>query len=191
MNDIYQRIRQIMHEFADSRENFCRDTGIKPFYLRQIFKQQREITYDCLLKICTVYPAINAQWLILGAGAMKVQNEMDRFDNTMNISVRISENQKVKLQIRRNDESFYRQVGTLIQQRVAYYQSKYGITETRALQVTAYILAMQLAEPKTALAAFSLLKSTSGHYAKKVRSENLQAAVTFAIACQYGRLFGI
>jgi hypothetical protein len=179
-----------MHEFAYSRENFCRDTGIDPFYLKQIFKQQREITYDCLLKICTAYPVINTQWLILGIGAVKVQNEMDRSDNAMNISVRILENQKVKLQIRRDDESFYRQDGTLIQQRVAYYQSKYRITETRALQVTAYILAIQLAEPKTTLAAFSLLKSTSDLYAKKVRPENLQAALTFAIAFQYGRLLG-
>lgn len=183
MNEINKRIQTILHKFENSRENFCKTTGINSLELKQIFRKEKEITYSQIYMICKSYPQLNITWLITGEG--KLINESKNIEyNEMFINVRITKNRKIPLKILRKNEYNYRQTGILLSKKVEYYQMKYNLPEERALSFAGYSLAKLIASNEN-INAFELYKSAYTKYLTMVSINNINLTVAFHFSYKY------
>lgn len=183
MNEINKRIQIVLHKFASTRIQFCNTTCINPFHLKQIFKEQREISYNHIYMICRAYPQLNVEWLITGKGKILNNLEKDEY-NLFKINVKITKNRKLPLKVLRNHEFHYRQAGMLLREKVELCQMKSKVSEERAFSLVSYSYTRKMASDNKTI-AFELYKSIYSEYLAKVPPESYNMVVAFHLAYKY------
>lgn len=183
MNEITKRIQIVLHKFSSTRMQFCNTTGINSFHLKQIFKEEKEISYNHIYMICQAYPHLNTEWLITGKG--KIHNDLEKDEyNLLKINVKVTKNKKMSLNIFRNHEYIYRQTGMLLCEKVELCQMKNKLSDERAFIFASYCFANKLTS-NIKTDAYKLYKLIYSEYLAKVSSEKLNLIVAFHLAHKY------
>ncbi len=180
MSEINKRIQTVIHEFALSRADFCNSTGINQIDLKQIYKKEREVTFNHIYLICRAYPELNTDWLVSGKGKMKTNFNMTESE-LMKINIKITNSKTVSLQIARYDEFNYRQTGILLREKLENYKLNTDFTEEKALELASYSFAKKVTS-NIHSEAYKLYRKVYSQYSTKVTLEKLNLVVAFHLA---------
>ena len=180
MSEINKRIQTVIHEFALNRADFCNSTGINQIDLKQIYKKEREVTFNHIYLICRAYPELNTDWLVSGKGKMKTNFNMTESE-LMKINIKITNSKILSLQIARYDEFNYRQTGILLRERIENYKLNNVFTEEKALELASYSFAKKVTS-NIHSEAYKLYRKVYSQYSTKVTPEKLNLVVAFHLA---------
>ncbi|MFW9598737.1 MAG: hypothetical protein ACMV0Y_12400 [Paludibacter sp.] len=180
MSEINKRIQTVIHEFALSRADFCNSTGIYQIEMKQIFKKEREVTYNHIYLICRAYPELNTDWLVSGDGKMKTNFNKSESE-LMKINIKITNSKTVSLQIARYDEFNYRQTGILLREKLENYKLNTDFTEEKALELASYSFAKKVTS-NIHSEAYKLYKKVYSQYLTNITPEKLNLVVAFHLA---------
>ena len=80
METVKDRIIQFIGTQGISNRKFCIEISVSHTY----FSVKGAVSSDILVKILTMYPNINADWLVTGRGKMLLNNEPEKVENVLN-----------------------------------------------------------------------------------------------------------
>ena len=122
---IIRRIEKIMRYYSLSTKEFSLKTGIQKSTVDVMVKSNHFVTLSMFSQICTSFPQINARWLLLGDGDFLIEPKNDQLpDNKLKINILI-ESFKIRLEIERIDEEFYRLSGKYLNEKIKAYKLEY------------------------------------------------------------------
>jgi len=186
MSEINKRIQTVIHEFALSRADFCNSTGINQIDLKQIFKKEREVSYNHIYLICRAYAELNTDWLVSGEGKMKINFNKSESE-LMKINIKITNSKTVSLHIARYDEFNYRQTGILLREKIENYKLNNVFTEEKALDLASYSFAKKVTSNINS-EAYKLYRKVYSQYSTKVTPEKLNLVVAYHLAHNFNMI---
>ncbi|MEI6556134.1 MAG: hypothetical protein WCL70_11125 [Paludibacter sp.] len=122
---IIRRIEKIMRYYSLSTMEFSLKTGIQKSTVDVMVNSDHFVTLSNFSQICAAFPQINARWLLLGEGTFLIESKNDQLpDNKLKINILV-ENFKIRLEIERIDEEFYRLSGKYLNEKIKAYKLEY------------------------------------------------------------------
>ena len=142
-----RRIEKIMRYYSLSTKEFSLKTNIHKSIVNNFKESDHMVTLSMVMQICAAFPQVNARWLLLGEGAFLIESKKDKLpDNKLKINI-LAENFKIRLEIERIDEEFYRLSGKYLKEKIKAYKLEYPeIAIDKIIKRTGFQIALEFVQ---------------------------------------------
>jgi len=139
-----ERIERILMNFSLSVKEFCQKTGIQQYEVESILNGNKFTSLEIMQQICSVFPQINARWLLLGKGDFLMPFMKEEItENKLLIKITVV-NVKLPLFIPRKHELTYRAAGMSLKENINEYRLLHSeFTIESILKTIGYRFALQ------------------------------------------------